>query len=256
MEQTTPEELTQQPLQEEPELLIQERPLPNPRRRERKPQKKAALPDLSRLKLPAFLKEIGRDVKWYYDVRLWVPVILVLLILSMCSGSSMGKNSADREYTAALEALTSEFQQEKEALTQALAEAQTPPEIPAAPIDPEAEALAILADSVGGGRSDNVKRAIMWVAINRSEDTRNGYGKSLLEEIARPDQWMWYDPEIKYSQTTYDIALEVLKIRDTGALRPLDSDMLWFVHNDNGSITVRNMFTATGNQKWVEKVVK
>ena len=124
------------------------------------------------------------------------------------------------------------------------------------PIDPKAEALARLADTVGAGRSDNVKTVIMWVAINREEDRANGYGKTLLEEIARPSQWQGYDENAAYTDRTYEIAKQVLEIQATGALRPVDSDMLWFVLNDNGSITLRNLYAETATQKWRTKTVK
>ena len=52
------------------------------------------------------------------------------------------------------------------------------------------------------------------------------------------------------------MAQQVLEIQKNGSLRPVDSDMLWFVLNDDGSITLRNQFTATANQKWREKTVK
>ena len=32
--------------------------------------------------------------------------------------------------------------------------------------------------------------------------------------------------------------------------------MLWFILNDDDSITVRSQFTAAANQKWQEKTVK
>ena len=121
---------------------------------------------------------------------------------------------------------------------------------------PEAAALARLADTVGAGRSDNVKTVIMWVAINRSEDRANGYGQSLQDEIARPNQWQGYDENAGYTDNTYAIAKQVLEIQANGSLRPVDSDMLWFVLNNDGSITLRNQFTATANQKWREKTVK
>ncbi len=229
MEEMTPELNPQ-------ENPSQEQPVPQRRRRTASPK--------FTLKVPALLTELGRDVRWYYDVRLWLPVILVLLILSMCAGSKL--NSAPQEET----------QPQLQETEQATEPEQTEPPTAAAPIDPEAEALAILADSVGAGRSDNVKTIIMWVAINRSEDYANGHGLSLLEEIARPDQWQGYNPEAAYTQRTYEIALEVLETRDTGALRPLDGDMLWLVLNDDGSVTVRNMYTAKADQKWREKTVK
>ena len=124
------------------------------------------------------------------------------------------------------------------------------------PVDPEAEALARLADSVGMGRSENVKTIIMWVAINRSEDRANGYGQSLLDEIARPSQWQNYDENIAYTAPTYELAKEVLNTVKTGGLRPLDSDMLWLVLNDDGSVTVRNQFNQKTGQKWREKTIK
>ena len=48
----------------------------------------------------------------------------------------------------------------------------------------------------------------------------------------------------------------MLEIQANGDLRPVDNDMLWFVLNDDGSITLRNQFTATAKQKWHEKTVK
>lgn len=203
-----------------------------PRRRKRR--KKSMIP------IPAFLTHLGEDVRWYYDIRLWSPLILILLILALLPGKKAEEQPVQTEpVVTAVETLPEE---------------ETTPTEEA--LIPEAEALARLADSVGAGRSDNVKTVIMWVAINRSEDRGNGYGLSLLEEIARPNQWQDFDPTALYSEETYAIAKQVLEIQEKGGLRPLDSDMLWFVLNDNGSITLRNQFTATANQKWREKTVK
>lgn len=47
------------------------------RRTRRKPTAKA------RIHVPEFLTRIGEDVRWYYDVRLWSPLILLLLILAL-----------------------------------------------------------------------------------------------------------------------------------------------------------------------------
>lgn len=199
------------------------------------------------VKLPAFLTQLGQDVRWYYDVRLWLPLILVLVILAACTGNQLGKNSVQQAEPAPAQPQLFEMEMPQ------VQEIQPPTE---APINPEAEALAILAESVGLGRSKNVKTAIMWVAVNRSEDRSHGHGLSLIEEIARPEQWQNYNPDMPYSQVAYEMALDVLRIRDTGGLRPLDNDMLWMVLNDDGSITIRNMFAATANQKWREKTVK
>ena len=190
----------------------------------------------------AYFASIGKDVKWYFDIRLWSPLILLLLILALLPGRS--KSETPAETTPETEAAVMETEPE----------VTEPPTVE--PLDPRAEALARLADTVGAGRSDNVKTVIMWVAINREEDRANGYGKDLLEEIARPSQWQGYDENASYTDHTYDIAKQVLEIQASGALRPVDSDMLWFVLNDDGSITLRNQFTATVNQKWREKTVK
>ena len=206
-----------------------------PRRRPR--QKKKTIP------IPAFLTHLGEDVRWYYDIRLWSPLILLLLILALLPG----KKSEEKP----VETLPAVTASETAA---AVAEEVTAPTEEA--VIPEAAALARLADCVGSGRSDNVKTVIMWVAINRSEDRANGYGQSLLDEIARPNQWQGYDPAALYDEDTYAMAKRVLEIQASGGLRPLDTDMLWFILNDDGSITVRNQFTATANQKWREKTVK
>ena len=190
----------------------------------------------------AYFAGIGKDVKWYFDIRLWSPLILLLLILALLPGRS--KSETPAETTPETEAAVMETEPE----------VTEPPTVE--PLDPRAEALARLADTVGAGRSDNVKTVIMWVAINREEDRANGYGKDLLEEIARPSQWQGYDENASYTDHTYDIARQVLEIQARGALRPVDSDMLWFVLNDDGSITLRNLYAETATQKWRTKTVK
>lgn len=200
----------------------------------RRRRKKQTIP------LLAFLSRPRADVRWYYDVRLWSPLILLLLILALLPGKKEVQEPVEE--------------------TPEISMVETQPTEDTTPTEeaviPEAAALARLADSVGSGRSDNVKTIIMWVAINRSEDRANGYGQSLLDEIARPNQWQGYDENAPYTSGTYAMAKEVLEIQARGGLRPLDSDMLWFVLNDDGSITLRNQFSATGNQKWREKTVK
>lgn len=207
---------------------------------ERRVRRRRERPKFS-IPVPAFLTHIGEDVRWYYDVRLWSPLILLLLILALVL-PGRGRREEPVESTPETVAV------------EVLPAVQTEP--PAEPVDPDAEALARLADSVGAGRSKNVKTIIMWVAINRSEDRANGFGQSLVDEISRPNQWQGYDPNMSYTEETYRIAKEVLATQRDGGLRPLDSDMLWFVLNDNGSLTARNMFTAKANQKWVEKTIK
>ena len=193
-------------------------------------------------KIVAYFASIGKDVKWYYDIRLWSPLILLLLILALLPGK--GKSETPAETTPETQAVVMETEPEvTEPPTQE-------------PIDPRAEALARLADTVGAGRSDNVKTVIMWVAINREEDRANGYGKDLLEEIARPNQWQGYDENASYTDHTYEIAKQVLEAQENGALRPVDSDMLWFVLNNDGSITLRNLYAETATQKWRTKTVK
>lgn len=222
----------------EKEQPIMETPV-NPRRKVRK----RGINDY----LTNFVKNIGADVRWYYDVRLWSPLILVLLILVLVLSGHQKK--ALREQLQAMEETVT-----TPAATDAVMETESTI-APVEPINQEAEALARLADTVGNGRSDNVKIIIMWVAINRSEDQANGYGKTLLEEISRPNQWQGYNENMGYSDSTYELAKQVLETKEKGGLRPLDSDMLWFVLNDDGSITVRDQFSVAAGQKWDEKTV-
>ena len=227
-------------LNEEPKTEAQAEPQAEPRTEPRTEMERRRRRKRKTFPIPSFLTHLGEDVRWYYDIRLWSPLILLLLILAMLPGKQEVKESVETAPEASV--------------TETLpVEDTTPTE---EQVVPEAEALARLADSVGMGRSDNVKTVIMWVAINRSEDRANGYGQSLLDEIARPNQWQGYDSAASYSDKTYAMAQQVLEIQKNGSLRPVDSDMLWFVLNDDGSITLRNQFTATANQKWREKTVK
>ena len=203
-----------------------------PRKRNRR--KKRTIP------IPSFLTHLGADVRWYYDIRLWSPLILLLLILALLPGKK-----SEEKPVETLPAVT---------VAETVAEEDTLPTEEAA--IPEAAALARLAETVGSGRSEPVKTVIMWVAINRSEDRANGYGQSMMGDLDRPNQWQGYDPTALYDEDTYAMAKQVLEIQASGGLRPVDSDMLWFVLNDNGSITLRNQFTATASQKWREKTVK
>lgn len=213
------------------ELHTEEKEVQRPVRRRREPPKR-------RFTVPVFLKNIGADVRWYYDVRLWSPLILLLLLLAWLPGKRTAEEPAVTE--------TVPVQMETEPA------AETEPE----PVIPEAEELARLADTVGAGRSKNAKIIIMWIAVNRSEDQRNGFGKSIAEEIARPNQWQNYDANATYSEESYQLAKQVLEIRQNGDLRPLEPDMLWLVLNDNGSITARNKFAVGPKETWVEKTVK
>ncbi len=214
--------------------------------KERTAPKKAAPVSIS-----AFLPQIGKDVRWYLDIRLWAPVVLILLILCTCTGSKLSASGTAKEYDAVIQQMEADWEAEK----QALINLYNPPEPDPEPLNPEAVALATLADVVGDGRSDNVKTVIMWIAINRSERAVEGHGKPLLEEINMPLQWQGYDPEetYSYSQATYEIALEVLNIRDTGGLRPINEDMMWLVLNKDGSVTIRNKYQG---QNITEKTVK
>lgn len=229
-----PEAATEQPAAEPLEESAPQAQPTRPAPVRRRPKKKKA-----RFPVPEFLKHLGEDVRWYYDIRIWSPLILLLLILALIPGRGKKVPEETVPETTAAETVATED--------------TTPTEEPEIP---EAAALARLADSVGYGRSDNVKTVIMWVAINRSEDRANGYGQSLLDEIARPNQWQGYNENGDYSDSTYEIAKQVLEIQATGGLRPVDSDMLWLVLNDDGSVTLRNQFTASANQKWREKTVR
>lgn len=218
-------------LHTEETLVSEEQEIQRPVRRRREPPKR-------RFAVPSFLKNIGVDVRWYYDVRLWSPLILILLLLTWLPGKKTVEAPPVQETEPAV--------METEPVT------EPEPE----PIIPEAEELARLADSVGAGRSKNAKIIIMWVAVNRSEDQRNGFGKSIAEEIARPNQWQNYDPNVSYSEETYQLAKQVLETKQNGDLRPLEPDMLWLVLNDNGSVTTRNKFAVGPKETWVEKTVK
>lgn len=180
-----------------------------------------------------------RKVSWYWDVRIWLPVFVILVAAVIGSYQSKIERITMESELYFEERATEEDRVEKVAETEAPTEA---------PQESEAVALARLADSVARGRSDEVKRIVMWVAINRSEDRSNGYGLSLLEEIARPKQWQEYSPDANYLESTLKLAEEVIEIRDSGGARPIYGDMLWFVLNNDGSITVRNQFQLSKNR--------
>lgn len=182
--------------------------------------------------------KLFRKVNWYWDVRLYLPLFLVLIL---AAGIPNQKRIAEARLEAAMAA-------EPVVIETVAAIVEETEETTPSPEEVDITALARLADSVGGHRSDEVKRVIMWVLINRTEDTRNGYGGSLLWEIARPNQWQGYDEDAGYLESTYNLAKEVYETWKTGGARPIYSDMLWFVLNKDGSITVRNQYKETKNR--------
>lgn len=181
----------------------------------------------------------ARKISWYWDVRIWLPVFAMLMLAVILS------------YQGKVDRITNDANMYVEkhsdggVAIDTIAETTEPTE---AIQDSEAVALARLADAVARGRSDEVKRIVMWVAINRSEDRSHGYGLSLLGEIARPKQWQEYTPDANYLESTLRLAEEVLDTRDSGGARPIYGDMLWFVLNSDGSITVRNQFQMAKNR--------
>lgn len=177
-----------------------------------------------------------KDVKWYWDLKKWSPILILIFVIIY----AIGFNRGEAEQIAYFETMPVEtIYIEVEGNDSNTSESDE------VILDEEAVALAILADSSAAGKSDEVKRILMWVAINRVEDRSNGYGGTLIDEINRPKQWQGYDPEGMYLQSTYDIALEVLSTWKNNGPRPIYKDMLWSVYNADGSITVRNRYNDT-----------
>lgn len=169
-------------------------------------------------------------INWYWDIRLWIVPITIAFLISSC-GKSDTIAYVEPTVQPAAEAIGF------------VAEPET-----TAPADPEKElvvALARFADSVAAGRSNDVKRAVIWVAINRSEDQSHGYGLSLMEELARPKQWQQYNPNGNYLESTYNLAQEIVNTWKSCGGRMFQDDMLWFTLNGDGSVTVRNKYNET-----------
>ena len=171
-------------------------------------------------------------VEWYWDVRLWSPLIIIAIIVSLCINPK-----PEVEPIPIQEPGVEEVQAKVE---------ETIPEPTMDLRTTEIAALARLADTVAHGKSDEVKSIIMWIVINRVEDRANGYGLDLQGEIARPKQWQCYDPNGTYLESTFVLASNIYDTWMSGGPRPIYDDMLWFVFNKDGSITVRNRF---GNEK-------
>ena len=172
-----------------------------------------------------------KDVKWYWDLKKWIPIICIMMVILYAIGYNKGKTN-QIEIFEAIPPETIYIE-----VTEPTVLETTEPEL-----DEEAVALAILADSSASGRTDTVKRILMWVVINRVEDRANGYGDTLIGVINRPKQWQGYNPDGMYLESTYEIALEVLTTWRNNGPRPIYNDMLWSVYNADGSITVRNRF--------------
>ena len=181
------------------------------------------------------IRPFGTKINWYWDIRLWSPIIIILLIIS--SYTNTNKDSEPIQIQDPTLEVTVEYTE------------PTTPE-PTMDIDEyNIVNLAILADTVGHGRNDDVKEIIMWVLINRVEDSSNGYGGTLQTEISRPRQWQGYNPNGIYLDSTYELAQKVYDRWTKNGPRPIYSDMLWFTLNGDGSITVRNRYNDDGKNR-------
>ncbi len=168
-----------------------------------------------------------KRISWYWDVKIWfLPIIIVMSIVTSCGNQN---TAADLDYIMSVA---------EETVTE---ESTAPTEQK----DDIVVSLARFADSVGAGRSDDVKRAIIWVAINRTDDRSHGFGLTLLEELERPNQWQQYNPAGNYLESTYTLADEIYKTWRSSGAHMFRDDMLWFVLENDGSITVRNKFRET-----------
>ena len=90
MEELHEEERTEELHGEEPreEPLGGQEPQPEEspiQPRQRRPRKRSPLAAFF-APIVAYYAGIGKDVKWYFDIRLWSPLILVLLILALLTG--------------------------------------------------------------------------------------------------------------------------------------------------------------------------
>ena len=178
------------------------------------------------------VKPFGKKVNWYWDIRIWSPLIIIMMIICLNVNIHNDESNEIPVQDPAMEISTVPTEETEPALS---------------PEERDIVALARLADTVGAGRNEQVKEIIMWVAINRVDDGgANGYGKPLIDEINRPKQWQQYDANGIYTEATYELAKTVYHTWETNGARPIYKDMLWFVLNGDGSITVRNRF---GNEK-------
>lgn len=189
-------------------------------------------------------KKKPRYVRRLWDVRLWAPGIIAFSVLL---------NIAIPNRKAAPDAEEVLISADTIASPVSIVE-NIPEETEGPTLNPDAVSLAILADTVAARGSDEVKKIIMWIVINRVEDTSHGYGGTLQEEISRPKQWQSYDPNSYYLEHTYDLAVEVLDAWNNNEARPIYNDMLWFRLNRDNSITIRNQFSADKNR--VEQTFK
>ena len=109
----------------------------------------------------------------------------------------------------------------------------------------DAEYIAKVVAGCATYYSENVQRAVAWCVLNRVDSAL--YPDTIKEVCEQANQWQGYDPNLPYTQGTYEMALEVLDTKTRGRLRPIDSDMLWLVLNDDGSVTLRNKFNVNAN---------
>lgn len=118
----------------------------------------------------------------------------------------------------------------------------------AADIDTDAECVArVLYGIRGYDLSENAKRAVIEVIMNRTADTAREFRNfnSIEAVCEQPSQWQGYSSDGQYLREDYELALEVLNSTDRARTIPADC---YFLLVQQGEVTVRTEYE--GGSTW------
>ena len=162
-----------------------------------------------------------RTVKFRTDERQrfwrrWIPTLIALAVLTtvfLCEGFIVQHNTEQRvraEMAAEYEAMLEQYKADQAQATQAQYFLSGDASREAA-LNQEADAIA---RAIGPMKTERMKMTMVWNILVRVDN--KSYPDSVVEVIAQPDQWMFYNPSNPIRDDDRGIALRQLEMWHDG----------------------------------------
>ena len=164
------------------------------------------------MKIKASLGPVWNWVCKRRNRRIVLGVLLLAVVLAVALGTG---RKAEPEVLPA----------ENTPIVQEAAPAPTPAPTPADPYRSQAEAVARVLYGIRENKQQDL-RTYAWCIFNRVDNPSSEFDSTLEAVIAKPEQWMFYDPASPVTDDLYRIALEEVTRWHEGE-RPVSYDFVY-----------------------------
>jgi len=126
--------------------------------------------------------------------------------------------------------------------------AETPAPTPDDRYGSEAEAVARVLYGIRDNKEQDL-RTYAWCIFNRVDNPSSEFDSTLEEVIAKPEQWMFYDPDSPVTDDLYRIALEEVTRWHEGE-RPVSYDFVYAEWSRDDVVLRDNWEYTDGTNTW------